>query len=82
MDIQKFREDLLARMRDTGKSQSSLSSIYGVQQASLSRFLSGSKGLNGDAVLRLWPFVYGASPTAPSTTPPIPAPAQSQTANI
>lgn len=73
MDIKKFRTDLLARMRDTGKSQSSVSSTYGVQQASLSRFLSGNKGLNGDAVLRLWPFVYGASTPEPPATSPSPS---------
>ena len=71
MDIQKFRTDLLARMQATGESQSSVSSIYGVQQASLSRFLSGSTGLNGDAVLRLYHFVYGEDrpPTPPATSP-------------
>lgn len=74
MDIQKFRTDLLARMQATGESQSSVSSIYGVQQASLSRFLSGSTGLNGDAVLRLYHFVYGENqPTAPPATSPAPS---------
>lgn len=77
MDIQKFRIDLLARMQATGESQSSVSSIYGVQQASLSRFLSGSTGLNGDAVLRLYHFVYGEDrPTESLATSPAPAEAE------
>ena len=76
MNIQKFRQDLLERMQLTGKSQSCLSVECGVQQASLSRFLSGSNGLNGEAVLKLWPFVYGEPPTAAPATPHEPAQAR------
>lgn len=53
-------------MQDTGETQSGVSAAYGVQQASLSRFLSGGSGLSGDAILRLWPFVYGNAGPCPT----------------
>ena len=73
MNIQQFRSDLKEALDREQKSANSLARETGIQQASLSRFLSEKTSLDGDAVLRLWDFVYGdspvsATPTTPSTT--------------
>lgn len=72
MNIETFRTDFLARQAETGISQNKISAQYGVEQASLSRFLSGKSGLSFDNALKLWPFVYGNSfrATATPTTSP------------
>ena len=59
MNIEKFRSDFLARKTTTGVSQSKLSRTYEVDQASLSRFISGKQGLSFNHIVALWPFVYG-----------------------
>lgn len=69
MNIEQFRSDFLARKAETGSTQSNLSMTYGVEQGSLSRFISGKQGLSFNYVVALWPFVYGKNfPTTP--TPP------------
>ena len=62
MNIQKFREDLRKRLSETGKSQLRLSIDLELEQASISRFLSGKSGLSGEAILKLWAFVYELPP--------------------
>ena len=59
MNIEQFRSDFLARKAETGSTQSNLSMTYGVEQGSLSRFISGKQGLSFNYVVALWPFVYG-----------------------
>lgn len=69
MNIEQFRSDFLARKAETGTTQNSLSMTYGVEQGSLSRFISGKQGLSFNYVVALWPFVYGKNfPSTP--TPP------------
>lgn len=68
MNIEQFRSDFLARKAETGISQYSISITYGVEQGSLSRFISGKQGLSFNSVISLWPFVYGKN--FPSTATP------------
>lgn len=69
MNIEQFRSDFLARKAETGTTQKNLSMTYGVEQGSLSRFISGKQGLSFNYVIALWPFVYGKNfPSTP--TPP------------
>lgn len=69
MNIEQFRSDFLARKAETGTTQNNLSMTYGVEQGSLSRFISGKQGLSFNYVVALWPFVYGKNfPSTP--TPP------------
>lgn len=71
MNIEQFRNDLKVALEQKQKSANSLARETGIQQASLSRFMSGKTSLDGDAVLRLWSFVYGSLPinTPPPATP-------------
>lgn len=59
MNINQFRLDLEAAVEASGKSVSAIAQERNVQQASLSRFLSGKTSLSGENILALWPFVYG-----------------------
>lgn len=71
MNIEQFRSDFLVRKAETGITQKSLSTTYGVEQGSLSRFISGKQGLSFDYVIALWPFVYGKDfPCAQGETSP------------
>lgn len=58
MNIEKFRSDFLARKSEKGFTQKNISDVYGVEQGSLSRFISGKQGLSFNYVVALWPFVY------------------------
>lgn len=69
MNIEQFRSDFLARKAETGTTQNNLSITYGVEQGSLSRFISGKQGLSFNYVVALWPFVYGKR--FPSTPIPL-----------
>ena len=57
MDIEQFRKDFIRRVREDGRSVNSVANEYGIEQASLSRFVNG-KGLAGETVIALLPFVY------------------------
>lgn len=74
MNIEQFRSDFLARKAETGTTQKNLSMTYGVEQGSLSRFISGKQGLSFNYVIALWPFVYGknfpSTPTHPEKEAP------------
>lgn len=59
MNIETFRSDFLEMKEKTGATQNRLSEMYGVEQGSLSRFISGRQGLSFNNVVALWPFVYG-----------------------
>ena len=69
MNIEQFRSDFLARKAETGTTQNNLSMTYGVEQGSLSRFISGKQGLSFNYVVALWPFVYGKNFPTPPTPP-------------
>ena len=73
MNIEKFKSDFLARQQSSGQKQRQISIQYGVQQATLSRFIAGDSGLSFGNICKLWPFVYGCDfpsiPTAPATAP-------------
>ncbi|WP_081437326.1 helix-turn-helix domain-containing protein [Nitratidesulfovibrio vulgaris] len=63
-----FRTALRAVMARRSLTQTAVAQACGVEQASLSRFLRGEKGLSGESVFKLLPLVYGTS--LPSPTPP------------
>lgn len=71
--LEKFRDDLRRAMSERGSSQKDIEISFGVHQSIISNFLSGRRGLSGDNLLALWPFVYGEPPTAPPATSPEPA---------
>ena len=56
---EKFRLDLLARFVTAKAVPLHVAKKYGVEQASLSRFMRGKAGLSFDNIVALWPFVYG-----------------------
>jgi lambda repressor-like predicted transcriptional regulator len=57
--LEGLRGEVRAICRVKGWSMTRLARASGVDQASLSRFLSGSAGLKGDSIEKLWPFVFG-----------------------
>ena len=70
MNIEQFRTDFVSRLREERRSVNSVALEYGVEQASLSRFISGKRGLSGESVFSLWPFVYGGDARASPDQPP------------
>lgn len=67
MNTELFRIHLREKMQLTQSNQIEVEELTGVSQASISRFLSGSK-INSDNLFKLWEFVYdGQFPIAPST---------------
>lgn len=71
-DLTSFRGDLRQAMSRTESTQKDVERITGVAQGIICNFLSGKRGLSGDSVFKLWPFVY---PEPPAPTPaPAPAP--------
>ena len=70
MDMTQFKHDLAKALENTGHTQAELSKLSGVPQSTISLFLSGSrKGMTGDSMLKLWPFVYGQHPPAKPPAP-------------
>lgn len=58
--MENIRRDLGRFTKDTGHSLNWLANASGVEQGSLSRFSRGvQKGLRGETVERIWPFLYG-----------------------
>lgn len=71
MNIEKFRNDFLARRAATKKRDAAISQQYGVHNVILCHFAQGSRGLSFSSVVKLWPFVYGQPfPSPPSPTSP------------
>lgn len=57
MNIAEFRQRLKALIEASGIRQQDIVRLCGIQQATLSRFLSGERGLSGDNVLKLMPLL-------------------------
>ncbi len=57
MNITEFRLRLKALIEASGMRQQDVAQLCGVQQATLSRFLSGERGLSGDSILKLLPLL-------------------------
>ena len=72
MDINQFRQDLLAAVEASGKTVHAIARQTGVQHASLFRFLKGDTGLNANTMLALYPFVYGDKRPPAKVDPPTP----------
>jgi len=74
--LKQFRDDLRRAMSEKGRSQKDLEADFGVHQSIISNFLSERRGVSGESLLALWPFVYGdiamPRPTASPATPPEP----------
>ena len=57
--IDRFREDLRDAITSRKANQGDVVRASGVSQGAISNFLSGKRGLSGESLLKLWPFVYG-----------------------
>lgn len=64
-----FRQALKNAMALKGLTQPELAEVAGVSQSSLSLFLTEKRGLSGEAVLKLWPFVYEQAVTNNKANP-------------
>lgn len=58
-NLDSFRRDLREAMTRAEYGQIDLMRDYGVNQAIISNFLSGRRGISAGSMLKLWPFVYG-----------------------
>lgn len=71
-DLTTFRGDLRRAMQTTKSTQKDVERVTGVAQGIICNFLSGKRGLSGDSVFKLWPFVYGDRAVSSCLSTPTP----------
>lgn len=59
MNIETFRHAFGCSLKLKGRTVNSVAKELGLEQASLYRFLYNNRGISGEYVCKLLPFVYG-----------------------